>query len=158
MPESETDVTEATPLRYWNVTLTDPGQQEIEVIKITDTSKNTLPAFSVKSEIVNPVIISSFAVPAAKGMRFVATAQFKADNIESGRVEIRLKQKFSDGTEKILLSREPKNLAEATKWVPTSITIPTKDPIARKCKIIMEIFCNIKGGVKIRKCSLKRKK
>ena len=157
MPKPGVKVTETTPLKQWNIMVSDPDEQEVSTIEVTDTTKKQIPAFYVRSKKLHPVIISSFAVPAEKGTRFVATAQFKPDNIERGHVEIRLKEKFADGTEKILLSREPKNLIGVTKWLPTSITIPTKEPIARDGTIFMEIFCNIKGAVKIRKCSLKRK-
>ena len=157
MPKKQGVVSQNSPLKQWNIALTDPDVQQVKIIEVTDSKKKKISAFSIQSEIQEPVIISSFSVSAKKGMRFKATAQFKAVDLKSGLVEIVLKQKFSDGTEKILLSREPKNIAKSTKWVSTSVTIPTKEPLQRDGKILMEVNCRIKGKIMVRKCSLKRK-
>ena len=157
MPEKTKVISKNSPLQQWNLSLTDPTLQKVAIATVTDSKKKKMTAFSVTSNIQKPVVIFSFAVPAKKGMRFSASAQFKAEAIKSGLVEIRLKQIFSDGTEKILLSREPKNLAKSAKWIPSSVTIPKKDPLLRNGKIIFEIRCSIKGMLMIRKCSLKRK-
>jgi len=157
MPESTGVVSENFPLKLWNIALSDPAEQKVEIVEVIDSKKKKMSAFSIKSDIQAPVIISSFAVPAKKGMRFTASASFKALDLQKGLVEIAMKQLFPDGTEKTLLSREPKNLVKSAKWIPTSVTILTKEPLQRDGKIILEIRSSIKGSLMIRKCSLKRK-
>jgi predicted phosphodiesterase len=157
MPEKIGVISKDAPLKQWSIALTDPDSQKVEIVEITDSKKKKMPAFSIKSETQAPIILFSFAVPAKKGMRFTASASFKAIDLQSGLVEIALKQRFPDGTEKILLAREPKNLAKSAKWIPTSVTILTKEPLLRDGKIILELKCAIKGSLMIRKCSMKRK-
>ena len=91
-------------------------------------------------------------------MRFTASAQFKPVVMKSGFFEIILQQKYEDGTEKILLRREPKNLDKTNKWTPTSVTVSTKEPIAKDGNLVFVIRAQFTGEILIRKCSLKRKK
>jgi predicted phosphodiesterase len=157
MPEKRGVISKDIPLKQWSIALTDPSEQKIEITEVIDSKKKKIPAFYIKSDIAKPLLISSFPLPAKKGMRFSASASFKALDLQSGIVEIALKQQFPDGTEKTLRTREPKKLAESAKWKSTSVTILSKEPLLRDGKIILEIRSAIKGALLIRKCSLKRK-
>ena len=156
MPDTTGTVTADSPLEFWNVSLTDPVRQKVKIIYVKDKHKE-IPAFSVESDIREPIVISSVRIPVKKGMRFSASASFIAPEWGSGIVVIRMKEVFPDGTEKILISKEPKNIASSKKWIYTTITIPSESPVMRDGELVFEIRGQFTGTVHIRKCTLKRK-
>lgn len=158
MPRQKGPITKDNPLDYWTMTLTDPESQNISVEEIESGKESEFQVFNLKSDILDPMMIAYLPVPAEKGMRFTASAQFKPLQLKSGFVEIMLIQKFKDGTEKILVKREPKNLSETDRWTPTSITISSNSPIAREGELYFIVKGQFKGEILLRKCSMKRKK
>jgi len=157
MPEKIGVVSKKSPLKLWNIALTDPENQKIEIVEITNSKKKKMTAFSIKSDIQAPVIISSFAVPAKKGMRFSVAASIKKLNFNTGLIEIILKQRCPDGTEKIIMSKEPRVTSKKGSWVFTSMTMPKEAPLMRDGTLIFIIRGVFKGKVLVSKCSLKSK-
>ena len=157
MPTPEGKITNASPLERWTVTRSDEKTQEIVAEEIKPEKDASFPIFQLKSAKLDPFSLTYLPVPVKKGMRFSASAQFKPVKINSGFIEILLMQKFHDGTKKILLKREPKNLSNPNKWTPTSITISTQDPISKDGDLYFIIRGQFTGEILLRKCSMKRK-
>lgn len=154
MPEKAQKVTKEFPLDKWSVKLTNPELQKVEVIK---DEESKVYVFVIRSSEPSVIEISSLKVPAQKGMRFCASASFKNIRFDSGLVELLLEQELEDGSRKTILLKEPKNLAEAKKWVFTSLTQEKNAPLTRDGNIIMTIRTRISGEVQIRNCSMFRK-
>jgi predicted phosphodiesterase len=159
MPDREGKVSKDHPLAEWNVALANPETQRVLVNLLPPSSKKDkeTPIFKIQCSEKKPFRIFSPPVPARAGERYSASAQFKNLSIKEGTVEIAFETTFKDGTKKTILAREPKNLLNSSRWIPTSITISTKDPLSRDCQLRFVISGNILGTVLVRKCEMKKK-
>ncbi len=159
MPELKGAVTPQTPLDKWNVELSDPRYQSVTVEESFDSKKkHRFMTFRIISKRKKHFRLATIPIQATRRERFTASAQFKNVSMWDGFVEIALEAEFPDGTKKILLKREPKNLSRAKKWTQTSITIPPKNPIQSKCELRFVITGTFCGEFLVRKCEVRRKK
>jgi len=157
MPLKTGAIDEENQPNSWTLTLTDPEKQKVSVEEILEKGEK-VKVFKVSSDKPETISLTYLPVPAKKGMRFTGLAYFNPINRKNGFVEILLKQKFSDGTEKILLNKEPINFSEVeNEWIRTPLTIPSKKPIAMDGNLYFVIRCQFAGEILIKKCSLKRK-
>ena len=156
MPLKTGKIDEENQQNSWTLTLNDTNSQSVGVEELKPEKDAAFPIFRLESAKLDPFSLTYLPVPVKKGMRFSASAQFKPVKINSGFIEILLMQKFKDGTQKVLLKREPKNLSP-DKWTRTSVTVSGNDPISQDGDLYFVIRGQFTGEILIRKCSLKRK-
>jgi predicted phosphodiesterase len=157
MPENTGKFDEQNQQKNWSLELSDKKVQSVSIEEMETDKAEPFPVFRLKSSKLAPLLIKYLPIYAKKGMRFSASAQFKPVSIEGGFIEIMLIQKYENGTEKVLLKREPKNLALAKKWTHTSITISSKDAISKDGQIYYVVKGQFSGEILLRKCSMNRK-
>ena len=159
MPDKDGVLSKEHPLDEWSVALAEPKVQRVSVNLVPPSSKKgkETPILKIQSSEKRAFKIFTPPVKAKKGERYSASVQFKNLSLREGTVEIGLEAAFDDGTTKTILSREPRKLLESNRWIPTSITISSKDPLPRDCEIRLVISGNILGAVLVRKCEMKKK-
>ncbi len=157
VPEGKGGIVSASiPLDSWTVILTDPEMQRIAVEKFEDKTAGTMPVFRICSGDPAEIKLLSIPVPAKKGMRFAASAQFKKVKLSSGYVELIIEQELPDGTTKQLDHNIPDELKKSDRWTrKTSITLGKKDTLKEDGKICFIVKGQFTGEILIRNCSLK---
>ena len=156
MPNATGVVTTAAPLKHWTITMT-PGAEQSISLETGKDKKDEFTFFRIKSAKSAPLTIKYLPAKAKKGMRFTAKAQIKKIKLDSGFVELRLMMRVKDGSLKTILRREPKNLANLTRWITTSITNKTKEPLLDSGKLFWCLYCEFTGELLMRKAYLSRK-
>ena len=158
MPVKFGEPTVNTPLKNWTVTLSPKSGQVVTVEKGADTKKRAFTFFRIKSAKKAPLTLNYLPVKAKKGMRFSGSVQIKKIRLDSGFIELRLMQRMKDGTIKTIIRREPKNIAKSAKWIKTSVTNKTKEPLSDDGEIFWCLYCEFTGEILARKARLIRKK
>jgi hypothetical protein len=157
MPRKMGEPTETRPLRNWTITLTPGAGQTVSVESGKDAKNKKFTFFRIKSAKSEPLNISYFPVTAKKGMRFSGSAQIKKVRLDSGFIELRLMERMDDGSLKTILRREPKNIAKLARWIKTSVTNKTKEPLLDDGKLIWCLHCEFTGEILVRKARFARK-
>ena len=157
MPEKFGEPTEKTPLRNWTITMALDAGQSVFVETGKDSKKREFTFFRIKSAKSAPLNIEYFPVNAKKGLRFSGSVQIKKVRLDAGFVELRLMQKTKDGSLKTILRREPKNIAKSAKWIKTSVTNKSKEPLLDDGKLIWCLHCEFTGEILARKAHFGRK-
>lgn len=158
IPKSAGVVTATAPLKHWTITMSPAAGQSVSVETGKDSKNHEFTFFRIKSAKSAPLTIKYLPANAKKGMRFSASAQIKKIRLNSGFIELRLMERVRDGSLKTLLRREPKNLANSEKWIKTSITNKTKEPLLDDGKLFWCLYCEFTGEAMVRKAHLGRKK
>ena len=70
---------------------------------------------------------------------------------------MRLMERVKDGSLKTILRREPKNIANTSRWIKTSITNKTKEPLLDDGKLFWCLYCEFTGEILVRKARFVRK-
>jgi hypothetical protein len=128
-------------LPEWSVILTDPEHQNVMTASLTEDGGTDAAnsVFRICSEVLAPVRLLSRPVQGQKGMRFTARAQFKPVHWQDGFVEVAVVEKLAGGSERLLINRQPRNLATVDRWLPSSATMD------RGLEAESEVQCVIQG-------------
>ena len=152
---SEGIISNASPLDSWTVILSNPEMQRVTVEKLDDKTSGVTPIFRISSGETAEIQLCSDLVPAEKGMRFTASAQFKKENLSSGYVELIIEEELPDGTKKQLAHNIPDEINKSDKWTrKKSVTLDK--PINENNKIRFVVKGQFTGEILVRKCSFKR--
>ncbi|NOY75712.1 MAG: metallophosphoesterase family protein [Kiritimatiellaeota bacterium] len=157
MPQKTGEPTEKAPLMNWTITLSPDAGQTVSVEKGRDSKKSELMFFRVKSAKPASLRIAYLAANVKKGMRFSGSAQIRKIHLDSGFIELRLMEKVKDGSLKTIVRREPRNIAGPARWIKTSVTNKSKEPIMDDGKLIWCLYCEFTGEILVRKPRLTRK-
>ncbi|MFA6568409.1 MAG: metallophosphoesterase family protein [Victivallales bacterium] len=150
-------VSAATPLDSWTTILTDPEMQRVAVEKSDDKTSGIMPTFRISSGNPAEIKLCSISIPAEKGMRFSASAQFKKKKLSSGYVELVIEEELPDGTIKQLEHNIPDEINKSDKWTrKTSVTLGKNDAIKENSKVRFVVRGQFTGEILVRKCSFKR--
>ncbi len=149
-------------LRSWSVTVADPKLQNVDVraesateAKGTagDAKDDGVPVFVLESGVAKALAVASAPVPAEKGVRFTASAQFRTEGMTGGWVELALLERLPDGTEKLLENKAVK--AEASgRWATVRFTLGKTARLAQAGQIRLAVRGEFAGTVRVRKCAL----
>ena len=156
VPEGNGKIVSATaPLDSWTVILSNPEMQRVSVEKYDDKTSGTMPVFRISSGESVEIQLCSTPIPAEKGMRFAASAQFKKEKLSSGFVELIIEEELPDGTKKQLAHNIPDEINKSDKWTrKKSVTLDK--PINENNKIRFVVKGQFTGEILVRKCSFKR--
>ena len=158
MPNAIGIVATSAPLKHWTIAMTPDSGQSVSIETGTDSKHPEFTFFRIKSAKSTPLIIKHLPAKAKKGMRFTAKTQIKKIKLDSGFVELRLMMRVKDGSLKTILRREPKNLANLARWITTSITNKTKEPLLDDGELFWCLYCEFTGELLMRKAYFSRKK
>ena len=155
VPEIAGAVSATNRLLRWSVMVTEPKVQAVEVRVGAEEGKGAgVPEFVLRSGMTKLMGVSAAAVPAEKGARFSAAAQFRTDGLTSGWMELALLQRLPDGTEKLLENKAVKTSA-AGRWSSVRFTLEKKSGgLAQAGAVRLVIRGEFTGVVRVRNCSL----
>ena len=157
MPRFRGKVSDETPLINWTIVMSREAGQSVSVETEKDSKGDEFTIFRIKSAKPAPLTIKYLPAKVGKGMRFTASAQFKKMDLRAGFIELRLVERVKDGSVKTILRREPRNFASLAKWIKTSITNKTREPLADDGELFWCLRCEFVGEMLVRKCHLERK-
>ena len=144
-------------LQYWNVILL-PESQKINIVESQDSKHNKYPTFEILSHSMQSIVLYSAFAFAKKGMRFKASAQFKALHFDDGSVQLALEYCLPDGSWKTLLQKNPTKIQTSKRWLCVSVTMPKISPLLKDYPMRLSLRLSFKGKILIRKTTLLRKK
>ena len=154
-PEIAGTVSAANRLRRWDVMVTEPKSQHVEVRAETEAEKGAgVPEFVLVSGAVKMLGVSTLAVSAEKDTRFSVAAQFRTNGLTAGWVEMALLEKFSDGTEKLLENKAVKTDLSG-RWFPVRFTLDKqRGKLAQAGQVRLVVRGEFTGELLVRKCTL----
>jgi len=144
-------------LQYWNLSFF-PESQKINIIQSHDSKHHIYPTFEVLSDSMQSIVLCSAFSLAKKGMRFKASAQFKALHFDDGSIQLALEFRLPDGSWKTLLQKNPTKIQTSKRWLCVSATMPKVAPLFKNYPIRLSLRLSFKGKILIRKTTLLRKR
>lgn len=161
MPTADGEITAARRLDTWNVTLQIPASQGVRVARDTAEDGPTASTlFRLHSDLPQPLKLTSWRIPAAKGDRFQARAQFNGAALKSGHAALQLVLDNADGTQTVLDQKEAAGLTPGKdEWGrQVQFTLEKKTgALPRAGMVHLVVAAEFSGELQVRKCSLLRK-
>ncbi len=111
--------------------------------------------FVLESGTAKPMAVLSATIPAEKGARFSASAQFRTDGMGGGWFELALLQRLPDGTERLLENKGVK-ADRSGRWATVRFTLGKTARLAQAGQLRLVLRGEFTGRVLARRCALVR--
>ncbi|MFW6414406.1 MAG: metallophosphoesterase family protein [Verrucomicrobiota bacterium] len=153
-PQANADITLESPAMHWQIELENPNSQKLTVAPEEDDPEG-INTFRINNTELHHFRLVSPPVKARKGTRYTAKAQFKNVDVDEGFAEVKVFQKTSGGDRLLMKSDASSLINRPDRWLPTSVT--SREPFAADTELQYVISGQIKGVLRIRKCSFFRR-